>query len=631
MKKEALILVLLIMLSVFFSHSVIGDDEGTVELDESASESERVDKAEDCLKDIVEERGCEDLSIEEKIFVLLSIGKCKSELADESNDEECWPKSSCNLKTTAQAILAMDNSGSSTKDAEKWLIKQNITAKDMIWYLQIESPNTATCSITYSGSDYEIVLKEDKLLSSGAGSCLSLSASGYWLRISESCYGEEFEISCDQQFLTNLLFKEKDSSTIHVLSETSSASAEGKTYEQVNSYCFSQGSNCDYEGTLWAALALESLDYDIKSYLPYLISKADSYDSLLPESFLYTITGYTDFRNELLLKQKSKYWDESGDKFYDTAIALFPFQYEEPSEKSTAIDWLFEIQDKNGCWNGNIRNTGFLLYSVWPKKSSSSSSSSGSGWIDCEDAGFFCLSSMDCAGEILSSYDCSGTYKCCDTDKTPLTCREQGGEVCNIDENCISGTEADAGDLDSGEICCVGGSCAIPAGTEESECEQYGGTCRLSCNENEEEISYECDFNDACCLEKIDKDSGNGLPWWIWLLIILIILLILGIIFRDKLRPYYYKMKSKFSKKKPGSGPGPPRNHMHMPPRRPFNRHILPPRNRPPMSRPPMGPPKSHPPTHSKTPLKNFKLKLKKPQPNAEVDDVLKKLKDMGK
>ena len=73
------------------------------------------------------------------------------------------------------------------------------------------------------------------------------------------------------------------------------------------------------------------------------------------------------------------------------------------------------------------------------------------------------------------------------------------------------------------------------------------------------------------------------------------------------IRPVWFKLKSKFGKSKPGPRPGfPPTPPGMLPQRRVTPRRILPPAQRKPVRRP-VGKPKK------------------------EMDDVLKKLKEMGK
>jgi hypothetical protein len=600
MKKRVLFGILII--SLLLVSFAMADENDTVTIDDSDDELDRVDKAYECLENKVDGK-CSSLSLEEKIFTSLAIGECDSEISSDSLNNECWPKSGCKIKSTAQAVLALSESGSSTDDAETWLLDQKTIPEDVVWYLQIESSEATTCSISYSGASHSISIAENKKLNSGAGTCLSRSEGDYWLRVAPNCQDKEFSVSCDKSFLTNLLYKKRTSPTIYVSGKTNSASAEGSTTEKINSFCFSQGSVCDYEGTLWATMVLDYVGQDMSEFLPYLVTMADENTEYLPEAFIYLLTGYTDFRSDLLLKQKGNFWDESGEKFYDTAVALFPFQYEEPQEKTTAKEWLLEegVQDNDGCWKGNTRNTAFLLYSVWPKDVQTDDD------VDCEDAGYFCMSEIDCDGNVLEGYGCSGVFKCCDSQKTIDTCTEQSGDICNSGESCAGGTTLEASNTGLGESCCVGGSCQVPQ--TETECEQNFGVCRsFGCDNDEEEANYDCDSSgDSCCVQK--STSGKSY-FWIWILVILIVLVVLGIIFRNTLRRFWFRMKSKFKKSKPprpGMFPG--RRPMQRPPqRRQMQRRIAPSPRRP-LKRP----------------------QARKPKQSGEFEDILKKLKDMGK
>ena len=85
---------------------------------------------------------------------------------------------------------------------------------------------------------------------------------------------------------------------------------------------------------------------------------------------------------------------------------------------------------------------------------------------------------------------------------------------------------------------------------------------------------------------------------------ITLILVVVAIVFRDKLRPFYLRIKSKFGKGKSKKGPPgfPP---SATPLRKPMPRKIMPPSRRP--------------------------IRRPAPRRKGEIDDVLKKLKDMGK
>jgi len=570
----------------------------------------KIDNAYDCLEEKVGD--CSSLtSPEDKIFSLLAIGECQDEVS--SNLDNRYSEYEDNVKLTAQAILALERVNVNTEEAQEWLYSQNATPDNMDWLLQIESTEETICTISYEGSSFpNIVVGEDKTINDDAGACLTRYGGDYWLRISHSCYDYEFEISCDNSFSTNLLYKKTEgtsSDILYVSGDTSTASPGGATTEQVHSLCFTQDGTCDYEASLWAARVLDFVGYDISSYLPYLVTMRDESENqqYLPESFLYSLTG--DFRGELL----STPLPVSNDRYYDTALAFLPFQGETLEEKTDAIDWLLEegTQGNDGCWNGgNIRDTAFILYSLWPR--TLGISGGGDEGLDCESSGYYCSSPFSCSeagGNELDEYkeSCFGTNICC-TKQLIESCDEQGGEVCGSDEQCsISLTEAS----DTSE-CCLG-SCRTVS--EKTECELYGdGNCRTSCYSTEEEAEYDCPSNRVCCIEKVIEEKKSY--WWIWVLIILIILVVLGIIFKDKFRQLWFKFKTKVLSKigkgkgkgkgMPGPRPGFPPSRPGMPPRRPIPRRALPPSQR---------------------------QAIKKPtgKPKREVEDVLKKLKEMGK
>lgn len=567
MEKKELMMSLLVI-SFLVMGLLISAEENTSEATNNSDsgitvdsgEESKIDDAYNCVKE--KTNSCEGLSTHEKIFSVMSTGRCQNELINEMTNDNCWGVSSntCDVKTTSQAILALRTAGVSVSDSEDWLIQQNSTPEEIDWFLQVESKEATTCSVSYGSESGNFDIKEDKTITSGAGSCFSLARDSYWLKVSPNCYSEEFKISCDKSFQTNLLFKKQNSNIFHVSEDTKTASAEGETVSNVNSFCFSNsGSDCDYGSSLWSSFVLYD-SHDVSPFVPYLVTMSENNLDFLPESFLYYITANDEFKNEIFKKQKdSRYWDFSGDKFYDTAVALIPFQYGNPVIKKNAKQWLLEpgVQGDDGCWN-NLADTGFLLSMIWPRQFSSSQSSDTQ--IDCEDSGYYCLSELECNGEILDSYSCGGAFVCCSEPQKQLTCNEENGKICSSNEKCNGQEIFDVKGLNTGETCCDGDCEPI---AQITLCEENNGGCYSSCTDNEEELeeySESCPAGDICCITK-KSDDEEGFGWfWIILLLVLIVLVILGIIYRDKLRPYWFKIKSKFSRgdstNNNGSGPG---------------------------------------------------------------------------
>jgi hypothetical protein len=541
---------------------------------------------------------CTSLSVGEQIFTSLADGKCTSLVAGSSNNG-CWPSGSCDIKTTAQAVLALHNSGLSTSNSESWLASQQLTAPDINWFMQINTNSNSSCSVSYSGSSYPVGINADKSLNGGAGTCLTLSSNGNWLSVSSTCYGTPFTVSCNQPFTITNLYQRQSFPTIYVSSSSSSASSGGKITDSVNSSCFGSGNTCNYEATLWASLALNSLGKSIAPFIPYLTAEASdtSNQQFLPYAFLYALTSSSDYLNTLLSQQKivnnQNYWDQGSSygSFYDTALALLPIQSQNPPEKSNALDWLMSMQGSDGCWNsGNILDTAFILYSI------SGSKVQRTATADCVTAGDYCISGVNCnqtGGNILQGFNCAGTINvCCSKNIVLPSCTSQSGQLCASGQTC-QGNPTSASGVTSGQTCCIG-TCTTPVLTP-SDCELAGGTCRSFCSSSEQSSSQSCALgNEICCVAKQTSII------WIWVLAILIVLTLIGIVSRKKLSILWFRVKSKFKKggsKAPAQGyPRPP-----FPPRPPMN-----------FQRRPLPPPSQR-------------------QKPSEINDVLKKLREIGK
>lgn len=597
-KKRILSLVLI--LAILFTINLIfaaSNDTSTTPVDQAFS----------CLKSQLGDNCGNTQNTQQLAFSMLAIAddsklqsNCKQSLKDKEQTN-CWSDTSsgsCNLKSTAISTLALKTVGENVDDEIGWLLAKRKTATGLTWYLEIDSKNSTQCKI--NGATFTI--KDDKTISGSTPSGLSMSYYNYLFQINDLT--KSYEISCNSDFITTLLYQKPGSTTVYVSSETHSASASDSTTEQVNSYCFSNSNLCDYEGTLWTSIALEKAGEDVSSYIPYLIAMSDdsSNKAYLPSAFLYMLNHADDsYLTDLTSRQQQgKYWQESSDKLYDTSVALLALRGSSSDVVSNTKDYLLSIREPSGCWSSN---TAFILYAGWMKIPAVGGET---GTSNCEDFGYSCTSASECdLSNKLSNFFCPGTNICCKSAPQKSTCSQKQGLICTGTQECTENT-VPASDTTG---CCLG-SCKDISAT--NDCTDLGYTCKSSCSSTDDEKT---NYNSACSPQKCcsPKTSSSGFSGWTYIIILVILIIILGlaIYFRDKLKIWFFKMKSGF-KSKPGPAPSsrppmPPPGYRPLPP--PRGRQIIPRQQVPQRTQP----------------------RTSSTQRNSEFDETMKKLRDMSK
>jgi len=587
------------------------------------------EKSYSCLKNSIDAKTnkYKDLTLEELTFSLMALGydstrqsDITAEIESRKDASNCWPKDACAIKDTSQVLLAYDHIKKDTDSIQNWLLNQTSYSSDLVWYLQVDTNNKSQCKITYDNSTKVMTINEDKTLSGNLGACLTLAYGGYWLEMSNNCIGKQFEISCDQDFITSTFYRRSSGSTYYVSDLTNVGAANGKTQEKVESLCFKQAGLCNYEGSLWASIALQKTLTDksrLKKFLPDLITLYEDSNSkrFFPSTFLYSITGYDEYFSEISNLQNTQgFWQitDTSKRYYDTAIALLSLYGKSTSQAEKAISYLLtpNVQG-DGCWN-SIRDTAFILYSASPKPAS------GGGSItvrsQCEDfPGQSCTAYDTCINvlkgdDISKNFQCSGLGICCNKKEILPTCADKGGKQCLSNEECSSGV---VNSLDSSQ-CCTGECNAIVIPPQETiPCTDSGYLCKISCSSNEEATSLSCGegtVGESCCMPK-----AGGSSLWIWVLVLLIILVILGIVFRDKLKLWLFQLQSKFNKQ----------------PVQPQQRPAMPPQGmspqQPAMMRRPVGPPFGQ----GGIPQRQVPVSPRPFPKDNELDATLRKLKGM--
>lgn len=585
-----------------------------------SAQDDAVDKGYDCLKTALGDNCGDVKSTEQNAYNLLAMAydstvhkNCKDKLLEKKQANNCWGDSAstaCNVKSTALAILALNYVDDDVTDYVEYLDSKTKTVTDLTWYLQIDASNETECTI----NGKKVTILENKKIRGQNPTGLTVAYNGYWYKVNDLT--KNYSISCDRDFISALLYQRPGSTTYHIPSDTHYASAHDSTIERVKAECFTISGVCDYESSLWATLSLATSGEEVSPYIPYLLAMSEDpkYRNLMPAAFLYMLYGSSDeYYTTLVQQQKqNKYWDESGNKFYDTSIALLALGDYGYDVVDNAKEYLLSVQGGDGCWGST---TALILHAGWPRlPTSSSDDNNDDGTLYCDRFGFYCISQGECpATDILDDYRCiSSVDICCESKPAEPTCSDKGGEVCGMDEDCSNNEYIIASDT---SYCC-GSSCEERV-VEENLCIDLGYTCTEQCGPDEvEKESYNIDCGFDVCCGQVEDTGGTNWLWIIILLIILIILVILAIVFKDQLRVALFKKKSKLRSDRHDSPGGPPRRPPIPPPGYAHRSHA------PRTSGPPRGPPKRGPPVRRPTTTGKTKDK--------DFDDTMKKLRDMS-
>ncbi len=504
---------------------------------------------------------------EENSLAILALRNFDSALARQGADNlisnsqngECWPKDGCEVKETAQALVALGELGRDTSKIENWLEDQQILAEQGgEWLLQLEVVPNGTCSISYIFSEEErvdtVLVNEDRTVMLDRPS-FCFEDAGFWLRLKSACNEKEFLVTCsDGNYLVNLLLRTDNK--LLVFPETKNTAAT----VLIKNKCFPsqpKGTKCDYDATQWASYALNLKQKELQT-LAFLENEADA-NKPLSYAFMYLIKQDLDFANKLVKEQnRAGFWDT--DRFFRTAISVLALDGSFQENVTKAEDWLLANQNSDFSWGTQKkRDTSAVLWGAFPR--------SGCGNNICESSLGETVTSCpaDCRTSTQQFCDSYG-YECCESVKvksgaetfSDLFCPE--GKVCA--EDCEVGAEICTDGVDNDED--GRKDCADPDCLGNAKCESR----ELSCNDffdNDGDALADCNDADCCtdnacigkgtciaevevCTDGIDNDNNGFIdcedtacsssdickktaPTWLWIVLIVLLVAIIAALF----------------------------------------------------------------------------------------------------
>ncbi len=373
-----------------------------------------------------------NLNTKQHVFSLLALqytlsqgqidSSTKSLLAKSYNNGTCWSATSCNAVETALAKIALDSAGKDSDKATEWLNSKKIApSTNLVWFLQLTQVqgNEMRCVLRYDTTSGEVGFDKRGVINymdNSLSNCFSNAT--YWLQLAPVCANKTFEVSCSDSALANFLFKKENE--WFVTSKTYQISPQGSVSMKLNSYCIAQGSNCDYESTLWTAYAffLDGQQDIAKSFVPYLVIEANNSKKFLPQAILFKITGKDSYAEDIAKLQDSQGFivpkgvSSAYNKYYDSSLAkMTGSAYKADLTKLKAK--LLSEQKVDGSWQCSgfgcdtsyIRETAMILSAFWPSFEWRS---------ECESEGYACALNCSALGAVAQPYGCyPESYECC--------------------------------------------------------------------------------------------------------------------------------------------------------------------------------------------------------------------------
>ncbi|MDD5133404.1 MAG: hypothetical protein PHO49_03125 [Candidatus Nanoarchaeia archaeon] len=504
--------------------------------------------------------------IPELTFSLLAInnfGEYNSEvkqgilkLLNKSSVRGCFPKTSCKVKDTALALLALGKTGQDINKTATWLKNMEIAsgATAGSWIIQFTSSVDGTCQITCEGST---VAKP-----------VEVGPTKPWINADSLCGPignkkfKKYDIDCvnvgDQSLRVTLLYHivRPGFTEDYLLHDEQTQ----KTTLTIENACFAIASGvgtCDYESTLYATWALKAIAGEEVNTLPYLEENKDT--NALHRSLLYLVTPESDYYSNWL-KEHQKSSGSWLDDVYITSIGAIAM-IQSPDDADSYINatkWLtLKYNNKKHNWNDKILDTASALIALSGgfKESSITLSEEDIEEVTNEETGGNATLSIETVCNDNIDNDNDTFVDCYDND-----CSNDNACLCNdYSVECGPNLACETGTCDF-RTCTCGtttiteptGECSLSAGDacEEGSCDvgyecSAGCSCELSTDITEECTSsddcitdYDCDDGYECigcdCIEKETTTTTEEGSIWPWIIIIIIAIILLMFL------AYYY-------------------------------------------------------------------------------------------
>lgn len=318
------------------------------------------------------------LSVEEEAFAIMALingGKSSSNLVarliERGDDAGCWPKGNCNVKDTALTVLSLKKAGRNVDKNVNWLISNGVLIPGLTrgeWRVQVESSVGGICKFGFDGRERQFNLEGDFLRGASGEYYVDIKRDLSSSLISNEV-GKEITINCEGisgAVIISLIYKEGNN--FFILENEQSSIAKLK----IKNGCFVRKkgeANCDYESSLYAALALvesgKSLEeIFVQPYLENSLTNNELHRSLLVKIFLSS-QNEKEIYNKILVGGQRRDGSWSAGDVFTSAFAVFALKNtNEQSAVDLGLNYLTRIKRGDGSWNLRVRDTAMALIAL---------------------------------------------------------------------------------------------------------------------------------------------------------------------------------------------------------------------------------------------------------------------------
>jgi len=432
----------------------------------------------------------------------------KEYLLARENDNHCWPKAGCKIKDTVWALFALQKAGETSTtltDTVGWLKKaQTPSLTGGNWWMQVDTPNTGTCTIKYTKgtspeSSKNVNVEAGVFKDCGGGTFYDLKTcleSG----LLNSFASMELKVDCGGLSSAKISITYNSGTSYYLYQEVS----ENTATLVVKNGCFGAGykdPTCNYDNSLNAEWILPQIGSTLSSEL-YLRERYEA-NNAIHNALLFLTTKNTMYLDQLKKLQGS---DGSwGSSPLSTAYAIIALRSESSYSGlvERAVEWLKTKQKDDGSWDSNVFTTSMVLYAAFYQNAelpscTDSLKNQGERGVDCGGPCEIEPYNDDCCSNNEKDFgeegiDCGGTCEDCESKvcNRDGSCNEDAGEDCF---NCPD-------DCQTCEILCSDTQKSSAAGEELADC---GGYCEQLFKKQCSEI---CNNDGVCDLDLKDKYS----------------------------------------------------------------------------------------------------------------------------